>query len=220
MDEAGILLVAASGLAREALAVERGLGRFTSVRVIDDNPAVWGSAMDGAPVVGGLEEVKRYDDSSIVVCAGHGAVRRRLVLRLTGLGVSDDRYTSVIHPSVVVPEGCTVADGSILLAQVVLTADVTVGRHVVVMPHVTLTHDDVVEDYATLCAGVALGGEVRIGSAAYLGMNASVRERVTIGAGATLGMGSALLRDMPPGQTWVGVPARPMDEDVPEELSR
>ncbi len=191
----------------------RGLGRSTSVRVLDDDPAMWGNAMDSAPVVGGLEEVKRYDDSSIVVCAGHGAVRRRLVSRLTELGVSVDRYSSVIHPSVDVPRGCTVGPGSVLLAGVVLTADVTVGRHVVVMPHVTLTHDDMLEDYVTLCAGVVLGGEVRVGSAAYLGMSSSVRERVTVGAGATLGMGSALLRDLPPGQTWAGVPARPMDEE-------
>ncbi|MGN6577864.1 MAG: acetyltransferase [Nocardioides sp.] len=210
MNKGGILLVAASGLARETLAVERRLGRFTRVRVLDDNPAMWGTTVDGVPVVGGLEEVKRYDESSIVVCAGHGAVRQHLVLRLGELGVSDDRYTSVIHPSVDLPEGCTVGVGSILLAQVALTARATVGRHVVVMPHVTLTHDDVVQDYATLCAGVVLGGEVRVGPTAYLGMGSSVRERVAVGDGATLGMGSALLRDLPPGETWVGVPARPM----------
>jgi sugar O-acyltransferase (sialic acid O-acetyltransferase NeuD family) len=212
MSKGGVLLVAAGGLAREVLEVERRLGRFATVRVLDDDPARWGTSMGGAPVVGGLEEVKRYDESSIVVCAGHGAVRRRLAVRLEQLGVADDRYVSVIHPSVDLPASCVVGAGSILLAQVALTADVTIGRHVAVMPHVTLTHDDEVEDFATLCGGVALGGEVRIGATAYLGMSSSVRERVTVGAGATLGMGSALLRDLPQGQTWVGVPARPMSD--------
>jgi len=218
MGSGGLLLVAASGLAREALAVERVLGRSRYVRLVDDDPSLWGAAVDGAPVVGGLEEVKRYDESAIVVCAGHGAVRRRLVARLTELGVPADRYASVIHPDVGLPAGCAVGAGSVLLAGVVLTAHVTIGRHVVAMPHVTLTHDDLVEDYATLCAGVSLGGEVRVGSAAYVGMGASVRERVSIGAGATLGMGAALLRDIPAGQTWVGVPARPIEPH--EELDR
>jgi sugar O-acyltransferase (sialic acid O-acetyltransferase NeuD family) len=220
VSKGGILLVAASGLARETLAVERALGRFTTLRVLDDDPALWGTSMNGAPVLGGLEEVKLYDDASIVVCAGHGAVRQRLVTRLAQLGVSDDRYATVIHPGVDVPDGCTVGAGSVLLAQVVLTADVTIGRHVVAMPHVTLTHDTVVEDFATLCSGVVLGGEVKVGSAAYLGMSSSVRERVNVGAGATLGMGAALLRDLPQGQTWAGVPARAMDRDVREELTR
>ncbi len=210
-----LLLVAAGGLARETLAVVRALGRFDTIRVLDDDPHLWGSTLDGVPVVGGLEEVKR-DDADVVVCAGRGTVRRRLVARLRELGVSDDRYARVVHPAVDVPPGCEVGAGSILLAQVVLTADVTVGRHVVAMPHVTLTHDDVVEDYATLCAGVTLGGEVRIGAAAYLGMSSSVRERLAVGTEATLGMGSALLRDLPPGQTWAGVPARRID-DVPHE---
>ena len=129
--------------------------------------------------------------------------------RLLGLGVGPGRYATVRHPSVELPDGCTVGEGSILLANVTLTADVRVGCHVVAMPAVTLTHDDVVHDFATLCAGVSLGGEVTVGEAAYLGMNSSVRERTTVGRGAMLGMGAVLLRTCPDHETWVGVPARP-----------
>mgnify|MGYP000004542709 CR=1 FL=1 len=50
--------------------------------------------------------------------------------------------------------------------------------------------------------------------AAYLGMNASVREGVRIGADATVGMGSVVLDDVPAGETWVGVPARPIRTGV------
>ena len=95
-----------------------------------------------------------------------------------------------------------------------LTADVEVGEHVVLMPHVTLTHGCTVADFATLCAGVSLGGDVEVGEAAYLGMNASVREGVRIGADATVGMGSVVLDDVPAGETWVGVPARPIRTGV------
>ena len=103
----GVLLVAAGGLAREVLALERAVGRFQVIRLIDDDTALWGSKLDGAPVVGGLEEVEPYGDSQIVVCAGHGSARRRIVARLSDLGVGPDRY-AVVHPSVDVPDGCTV----------------------------------------------------------------------------------------------------------------
>jgi acetyltransferase-like isoleucine patch superfamily enzyme len=132
------------------------------------------------------------------------------VERLNKLGVGDDRWGQVVDPSVRVPSSCRIGAGSILLAGTVLTAEVTIGRHVVVMPHATLTHDDQLEDFATVCAGVSLAGGVRVGPRAYLGTNASVREAVVVGADAVLGMGSALLSDLPAGETWVGVPARPL----------
>ena len=210
MSLGGLVLVAAGGLARETIEAVRAGTPERSVVVLDDDEERQGTAIGGAEIVGGLTDIKTYDDRSVVVCAGRGAVRRQLVDRLAGLGVTSDRYATVVHPSVSVPPTCHVGAGSVLLAGVVLTADVTVGEHVVVMPHVTLTHDDVVEDYATLCAGVTLGGSVRVGEGAYLGMNASVRENLQVGAGGLLGMGSVLLRDLPALEAWAGCPARRM----------
>ena len=201
-----LILVAASGLAREVLPVVRP--RFDEILVVDDDPTSWGRVLRGAIVEGGLEVVDRYHDARLLVCAGPGAVRRSLVARLRELGVGPDRYTVAVHPSVDVPSGCRIGEGSILLAHVALTADVTVGRHVVVMPNATLTHDCVLDDYATVCAGVSLAGGVHVREAAYLGMNASVREGLTVGAESVLGMGGVMLEDLPPRQCWAGVPAR------------
>jgi len=202
-----LVLVAASGLAREVIAVEQPLGRYDEIVLVDDDAARWGTVVDGATVIGPVEIAAETGDHDIVVCAGSGSARRRLVARLATMGVSSSRYARIVHPSVALPERCAIGPGSVLLAGVVLTADVYIHRHVVVMPHVTLTHDDVVGDYATLCAGVSLGGEVTVGEAAYVGMNSSIRQRVHVGADSTLGMGAVLLRDLPPGETWAGVPA-------------
>lgn len=205
-----LLLVAAGGLAREAIEAVRARDPERPVRVVDDDERTWGRDLHGAPVVGGLGAVDEHRDHDVVVCAGRGVARRALVERLTSAGVGPERYATVVHPDVSVPESCTVGAGSVLLAGVTLTSDVRIGRHVVVMPRVTLTHDDVVDDFATLCAGVSLGGWVRVGSGAYLGMNASVREGLGVGPDAILGMGAALTADLPARATWVGVPAGPI----------
>lgn len=210
----GLVVVAASGLAREVLAVEDLTRRFEDVVVLDDDPATWGTQLAGRPVVGGTALVEAYPNHRVVVCAGRGAARRSIVRRLAGRGVEQSRYASVVHPDVRVPGSCTVGPGSVVLAGSVLTADVQVGAHVVVMPHVTLTHDVVVDDYATVCAQVALSGSVHVGTGAYLGTGACVRERVHLGADSVLGMGAVLLRDLPGGETWVGVPARPVRSSV------
>lgn len=205
-----MILVAAGGLARETAAAARAAGH--AVRgCVDDDTGLHGRLLNGwLPVLGGLDQVRQHPDEPLVLCAGRGRVRRLLAGRLAEVGVTADRYTTVVHPSVDLPPSCAVGPGAVLLAGCVLTAAVRLGRHVVCMPGVTLTHDDTVDDYATLCAGVTLGGGVSVGEAAYLGMAASVREGVQVGADSLLGMGSVLLRDLPAGQTWAGNPARPL----------
>lgn len=205
----GVLLVGASGLAREVIAA----GMTGVVGVLDDNPALRGTEVGGIPVVGALSDVLARDEQ-LLVCVGPSSSRRSIVDRFTELGVTEDRYAVFVARSARIGRSSTVGVGSILLDGVAVTADARVGRHVVVMPNAIITHDDALEDCATLAAGVALGGSVRVGEAAYIGMNASVRQGISIGAHATVGMGAVVLEDVPPHQTWAGVPARRLGEST------
>ena len=206
----GLLLVGASGLAREATSVAVLVGHDGPLHVLDDDEALWGTLHGLTPVLGSLDLAAELVDHEVLLTLGQGRVRRRVAARLAEMGVDPTRYTSLIHPRLVLPGSCCIGAGSIALDGVVLTADVTVGEHVVMMPQVTLTHGCTIADFATLCAGVSLGGDVHVGEGAYIGMNASVRQDVHIGADATVGMGAVVLHDVPAGQTWVGVPARPV----------
>jgi sugar O-acyltransferase (sialic acid O-acetyltransferase NeuD family) len=207
-----LVLVAASGLAREAAAVVDLLAEYDVVGCVDDDEALWGTQVGSFEVTGPIDSIASFGEAALLICAGKGQSRRAIAARL---GVDDSRYATVIHPSVEVPKSCEIGPGSVVLAHVAMTAHVSIGRHVVLMPHVTLTHDDVLEDYATLTSGVSLGGGVRIGEAAYLGMNATVREQLVVGREGILGMGSVLLTDMAPGETCFGDPARPRSEARP-----
>lgn len=208
-----LLLIAASGLGREVLVSVRSSGQYDIVGFLDDDEELFGIDVDGAPVLGPISDAPKYKHAFVLVCIGSGRARKAVVDRLTAMGISAKRYATVIDPSVRTPEESRVGRGSILLQNVTLTASVTLGAHVVAMPGVTFTHDDDVADFATFDAGASLGGGVRIGRAAYLGMNSSVRERTSIGAYATIGMGAAVLSNVPEGETWVGVPAHPIDRD-------
>jgi sugar O-acyltransferase (sialic acid O-acetyltransferase NeuD family) len=203
-----LLLVVAGGLAREVMAVVRGGDQFDVLGLVDDDPSLIGTVLDGAHILGRVEDVSKYPAARVVVCASNGIVRSDFVRRLAQIGVVQSRFATVIHPSVSVPEGCYVGEGSILLANVVLTAAVHIGRHVVAMPQVTFAHGDVVEDFATFAAGATVGGSVVVGRAAHLDINCSIRQNVRIGAQAVVGMAAAVEDDVPEAQVWAGVPAR------------
>lgn len=206
--EGPLLLVAASGLARETAASAAAAG-FAVRGCLDDNPALWGTFVaPGLPVLGPVESVTEHPDTRLLVCAGRGSVREQLVDRLTRAKVEPGRYATLVDPAATVRDASLVGAGSILLAGVVLTSDVELAGHVVCMPNVVVTHDCRAEDFATLCAGVVLGGGVVLARSAYVGMGVSVRQGVVVGASATVGMGSVVLNDVPPGETWAGVPAR------------
>ena len=207
-----LLLVGASGFARETAEAVRAVNATTPtwrlLGYLDDDPARHGSLVGGLPVLGPIEAVDAHPRAQVVLCTGRPdnyASRRRLAERL---GLSDDRYATVIHPTASIGSSCRVGAGSVLLAHVDLTADVVVGRHVAVMPQVVLTHDVHVDDFATLASGVRVGGGCHIETGSYVGSGACVRERLTVGERALVGMGAIVTRDVPTARLWVGAPAR------------
>lgn len=200
-----LVIAGAGGFARETAACLTGVHRLLGF--LDDDPALHREIRGGVPILGPVALAPSLN-AQVIVCIGsprNYAARSQVVRRL---GLPTAQYATVIHPTAQVPAGCTVGPGSVLLPQVTLTADVTVGAHVAVMPQVVLTHDDVVEDFATIASGVRLGGNVHIGRGAYVGAGALIREGVTVGDGALVGLGSVVLTDVPPGEVWVGQPAR------------
>ncbi|RBL99660.1 acetyltransferase [Glutamicibacter soli] len=208
---AKVLLLAASGLARETLESIRQTGDHQVLGILDDNAALHGTSVNGVPVLGGLDLAVRRSEK-LLLCAGKGASRAAIARRLD---LPEERYATHISAHAVLGGSVSVGAGSIILAGTVATSDVRIGRHVVLMPRVVLTHDDVLEDFATLAAGATLAGTVHVGSEAYLGTNSTVRENLRIGRGAVLGMAAALITDLPAGQTWAGNPARPLDSRIP-----
>jgi sugar O-acyltransferase (sialic acid O-acetyltransferase NeuD family) len=208
-----LLLVAASGLAREVMAAVRGGDEFDVLGILDDDPSQIGTVLDGAHILGRVEDARDYPTALVVVCAVKGTERSDIVRRLAGVGVAQNRFATIVHSSVGIPEGCYVGEGSILLANVVLTAAVQIGSHVVAMPQVTFAHGDVIEDFATFAAGATLGGAVVVGRAAHLNMNCSIRQNVRIGAQSVVGMAAAVEDDVPEAQVWAGVPARQISQE-------
>lgn len=208
-----LILVGATGLAREVLAMVRSSGQYDVVGLLDDDRELSGAAVDGSPVLGTIDDAPRYTHAFLLLCMGSGRAREAAVERLGNLGLHEARYATVVDPTVQAPEGCRIGRGSILMKNVTMTASVTVWSHVVAMPSVTFLHDDDIADFATLAAGVSLGGGVRIGRAVYLGLNSSVRDRTSIGNYATVGMGAAVLSNVPDGETWAGVPAKAINPE-------
>jgi sugar O-acyltransferase (sialic acid O-acetyltransferase NeuD family) len=217
-DGGDLVLVGSGGFGREtAEAVRASMAAgvpWHLLGFVDDDPARAGQVIDGTPVIGGRDELRRLPDARVAICTGRPddyVSRPRIVAEL---GLEAERYATIVHPAATVSSSSSVGPGSVLLANTVLTAAVRVGAHVAVMPHVTLTHDDVIGDFATLASRSVLGGGARISRGAYIGAGAVVGQGLVVGELALVGMGAVVTRNVPAREVWAGVPARRMRDTI------
>lgn len=181
--------------------------RYRVVGFLDDNPTVQGSVIHGVPVLGGLGKARELDGVAFVNGIGSTNTYRKKAAILDALGVPDDRFATVIHPSAVVSTFAVIGAGSVILQNVVVSSRAVIGRHVQVLPLSVVSHDAEVGDYATIAGGVSISGFVKIGRSSYIGTHAAIRGGVSIGEGALVGMGSVVLRDVAENAMVAGVPA-------------
>ena len=66
------LLVGATGLAREVLVTVRSSGRYYVVGFLDEDEDRTGTEVDGAPVLGAIDDLIHYPDTFFLVCLDSG----------------------------------------------------------------------------------------------------------------------------------------------------
>lgn len=175
---------------------------------LDDNPSAWGTVTGGAPVLGPLSLARELVDVSFVCGIGSPRSYRGKRALIERLGISEDRFATVVHPSAAVSGVAQIERGSVILANCTICANVRVGRHVMMLPNCVVGHDSTLGDYTVMAAGVVVSGNVEVDENCYLGAAVSVRDGLRLGSGALVGMGSVVVADIDPGSIVAGVPAR------------
>ena len=210
-----LVVVGAGGHGREVLDVVAALAAAAEAvgdpppyevlgLVADDPPDAGVLARRGATFLGPVERLAELGADHVLAVGDPGA-RRRLEERVAAWGSAP---AVLVHPRATLGADVELEPGVVVAAGAHLTTNVRLGRHVQVNVGAVVSHDVRVGAHATLSPGVLLNGAVTVGPGALLGSGAVVLPGRTVGEGAVVGAGAVVVRDVPPGVTAVGVPAR------------
>ncbi|HVI30535.1 UDP-3-O-(3-hydroxymyristoyl)glucosamine N-acyltransferase [Phenylobacterium sp.] len=88
--------------------------------------------------------------------------------------------------------------------------DTVIGENTKIDNLVQIAHNVRVGRNCVMAAHTGISGSVIIGDGAQFGGRAGVADHVSIGDGARVGAAAGVMKDIPAGETWGGMPARPI----------
>ncbi len=155
------------------------------------------------------------DVRRIAIAIASGSVREAIAKRLTKDAVAT---WSVRAANIVCMDDVQIGEGALLSPFVTLTSNIRIGCHFHANLYSYVEHDCVIGDFVTFAPGVKCNGNIVIEDHAYIGTGAVLKQGkpgrpLVIGRGAVVGMGAVVTKDVPPGMTVVGNPARPLNKD-------
>ncbi|MEM4531684.1 MAG: acetyltransferase [Thermofilaceae archaeon] len=200
----GVYVFGAGGHAKVVVSTLLALGQKI-IGLFDDDPQKWGGYVLGVPVLGPIAKAHDLSPASGVVAIGDNHLRVKVVKEFP-----DWDWIVVVHPRAYVDPTATVGPGTVVFAGAVVQVGARLGAHVIVNTGATIDHDCSVGSFVHIAPGVRLGGGVWVEEGAFIGIGAAVIPGIRIGAWSIVGAGAAVIRDVAPGSTVAGVPARPL----------
>lgn len=188
-------------------------GECEVVGFVDDNAEIWGQQLEGVPILGGREVFRGLHEQGVwgvAFAVGDNRAREQALMDATAAGLCP---LTAVHPAAVVARGVTLGEGVWIAAGAVVNPGTTVGDGAVINTGATVDHDCRIGAYANLSPGCHLSGRTIVERYAFLGTGAITLPDAKIGEGATVGAGAVVVKDVEPGTTVAGVPARVLSRE-------
>lgn len=194
---------------------------FDVVGILDDDASLKGSTIEGVPVLGRLDDAARHPNVRFVNCIGSHRSRLEKFALLRRLGLPPARYATIVHPTAKIYRSARLEAGTIVHAGAAVMNDTVVEPFAEILVNAVVGVRNRICEGAMITALVCTTSDVVVGPYAHIGAGSSIAPGVSIGAAAQIGLGSVILRDVAPGEFWLGnPPVLRRTVEVPAELLR
>jgi sugar O-acyltransferase (sialic acid O-acetyltransferase NeuD family) len=201
-----LILVGAGGHARVLYDLISTLDRKV-LGLVDLNPK---ASLSGLKVLGSDEWLLQQDPSQIELVNGVGSthsldLRKQVFERFKSKGFS---FITLVHPSAILANDVTLAEGVQVMAGVVVQTGVRIGMNTIINTRASIDHDCRIGNHVHIAPGCVLSGEVKVSEKVHFGTGAISIQGIEIGKEVLVGAGAVLTQNCPPSTRWMGVPAK------------
>jgi len=167
--------------------------------------------INGYPVLGGImngDWKKLPDEFRFIFAMSNVKQAPERFQMLKNIGIPDERYANVIHPTAVVSDKAELGFGIVLMPYTLVSPNVKIGNHSQMYAQSFIGHDSEMKEMVFVANNASIGGRIIIENGAHIGSNSSILERLVIGEFSVIGIGTVVLKSIAPKQKVVGNPGR------------
>ena len=200
MSAQPLILLGCGGFGREVAAwIVARFMPFTVQGFLDDEkPAASG-------VLGPIKAHAPQRDACYLTCFGDGRARNQVRAQLQARGA---RFATLASPDVMTATPLQGSLNSLFLGACSISSSVTLGDDLLIQGFAVVGHDVTIGTGVTISSHAFIGGGARLEPFCTIHPHAVVLPHVVVGEGAVVGAGTVAIKDVPPGATVFGVPAK------------
>lgn len=197
-----VVVVGGGGHAKMCIDILRQSKTFEILGIVDSVLDAGTRVLD-VPVVGKLEELKRfYDSGARFAINGIGAPDRHFVREQIFRQIKEAGFSlpNLIHPRAIIEPSCVFGEGNQFMAGCVVGSAAVIADNCIVNSNAVVSHDCRLEDNVHVAPGAILGGAVEIGSNTLIGMGSTIYMHVRVGSRVTVVNGAHIYNHVPDGE--------------------
>ncbi len=204
-----LIIIGAGGMGRQVLSFAKSCDGFEKEYDIkgflDDNPEAMKDFPGYPPVLGTVDGYKVEANDIFFNSIGDVQAKKNCISKILDKG---GEFITLVHPTAQVSPETKIGKGCMIGSYVGIGVETTIGDFCLIQSKATIGHDVHIANFARIDCNVVVIAGVNVGNDVCIHTSSVINHDVSIGDGATVGAMSFVIRNVKPGQTVFGNPAK------------